>query len=232
MKEVLIKDLPIEERPRERFIQYGAEAVSTAELLAIILRTGSRQQSVVNLAKLVLQKTEGIKNLNEISLNQLTEIPGIGPSKAVQIMASIELGKRVSQSLVEKERRLEIVRTPRQCFDLLGNELKYLKQEHFIVLSLDIKDRLIARDTVFIGAINASLVHPREVFAIAIKRLATKIICVHNHPSGDPEPSEQDILMTNWIAEAGVMMKIPLHDHVIISADDYRSMKALGHIMS
>jgi len=230
MNEVLIKDLPIEERPRERLVQYGAESVSAAELLAIILRTGVRQQSAVNLAKLILQKTEGIKNLNEISLNQLTEIPGIGPSKAVQIMASIELGKRISQSLLEKERHLEIIRTPKQCFDLLGNELKYLKQEHFIVLSLDIKDRLIARDTVFIGAINASLVHPREVFAIAIKRLATKIICVHNHPSGDPEPSEQDVLMTNWIAEAGVMMKIPLHDHVIISAKDYRSMRALGYL--
>ena len=232
MSDVLIKDLPTEERPRERLVKYGAEAISAAELLAIILRTGTKQQSAVNLAHLILQKTDGIKNLNEISLNQLVEIPGIGPSKAVQIMASIELGKRVSQSLVEKERHLKIVRTPRQCFDLLGNELKYLKQEHFIVLSLDIKDRLIARDTVFVGAINASIVHPREIFAVAVKRLASKIICIHNHPSGDPEPSPEDILMTSWIAEAGTMMKIPLHDHVIISADDYRSMKALGHIMN
>lgn len=230
MKEVLIKDLPAEERPRERLIKYGAEVVSTAELLAIILRTGTKQQSAVNLAKMILQVTEGIKNLNDISLHQLTAIVGIGTSKAAQIMASIELGKRVTQSLATKENQAEIIKTPRQCFDLLATQMQYLKQEHFIVLSLDIKDRLIACDTVFIGAIDSSLIHPREIYAIAVKRLATKIICVHNHPSGDPNPSEQDVLATNWIAEAGVMMRIPLHDHVIITATDYRSMRALGHL--
>lgn len=230
MSEVLIKDLPIEERPRERLVKHGPSAISTAELLAIILRTGTKQQSVINLAKKILSKTDGVKNLNDISLNQLTEIAGIGPSKAVQIMASIELGKRVGQSLLAKDNRPPIVRTPFQCYELLGNELRYLKQEHFIVLSLDIKDRLIARDTVFIGALNKSVVHPREVYSIAVKRLAAKIICIHNHPSGNPEPSEEDIMTTSWIAEAGVMMQIPLHDHVIIAANDYRSMRALGHL--
>ena len=220
----------MEERPRERLMQHGTSAVSTAELLAIILRTGTKQQSAINLAKVILAKTDGLKNLNEISINQLTEIPGIGSSKAVQILASIELGKRMGQSLIPKGNRPPIVRTPFQCYDLLGNELRYLKQEHFIVISLDIKDRLIARDTVFIGALNSTVVHPREVYSVAVKRLAAKIICVHNHPSGNPEPSDEDILTTNWIAEAGVAMQIPLHDHVIIAGDDYRSMRALGHL--
>jgi len=226
MSEILIKDLPTEERPRERFIEYGANALSTTELLAIIIRTGSKNQSAINLAKSILQKTEGIKSLNDISLNQLTEISGIGPSKAVQIMASIELGKRVSQSLIGKENELKRIKTPKDCYDLLGNEMRYLKQEHFIVLSLDAQKRLIARDTVYIGAVDATFSHPREIFNIAVRRLATEIICIHNHPTGDPTPSKQDLLMTNLIIEAGNMMKIPLFDHIIIGRDDYRSIRA------
>ena len=230
MQEVLIKDLPAEERPRERLAQYGATSLSNAELLAIVLRTGAKHQSVLNLAKSILKKTEGIKHLNDISMNELIEIPGIGPSKATQIMASIELGKRVSQSLVLKECKPKTVGTPEACFILLGNEMKYLKQEHFIVLSLDVKQKLIAKDTVFIGAVDASLVHPREVFRIAVKRMAAGIICVHNHPSGDTEPSLADIMMTKQLMEASMMIGIPLLDHVIIGGDDYSSLKAYGHM--
>ena len=230
MQEVLIKDLPAEERPRERLMTYGASALSNAELLAILLRTGTKQQSVLNLAKAVLKEIGDLKHLNETSINELTEISGIGPSKAVQIMASIELGKRVSQSLVLDESNVQAVKTPKDCFILLGNELKYLKQEHFIVLSLDVKQKLIAKDTVFIGALDATLVHPREVFRVAVKRMAASIICVHNHPSGDVEPSLQDIMMTRQLVEASVMMGIPLSDHVIIGGNDYSSLRAYGHM--
>jgi len=230
MEEVLIKDLPLEERPRERLLEYGAGALANAELLAIILRTGSKQQSVLNLARSILKQTDGLKHINEISINELTKIAGVGPSKAVQIMASIELGKRVSQSLVLKEGEVERVLTPKDCFILLGNEMKYLKQEHFVVLSLDAKSRLIAKDTVFVGALNATLVHPREVFRTAVKRMAAAIICVHNHPSGDIEASNQDIMMTKLLVEAGKMMGIPIDDHVIIGGDDYSSLKAYGHM--
>jgi len=230
VQEVLIKDLPAEERPRERLMTYGASALSNAELLAILLRTGTKQQSVLNLAKAVLKEIGDLKHLNETSINELTEISGIGPSKAVQIMASIELGKRVSQSLVLDESNVQAVKTPKDCFILLGNELKYLKQEHFIVLSLDVKQKLIAKDTVFIGALDATLVHPREVFRVAVKRMAASIICVHNHPSGDVEPSLQDIMMTRQLVEASVMMGIPLSDHVIIGGNDYSSLRAYGHM--
>ena len=230
MEEVLIKDLPLEERPRERLLEYGAGALSNAELLAIILRTGVKKQSVINLAKSILKQTDGLKHLNEISITELTKIPGVGPSKAVQMIASIELGKRVSQSLVLRDGEVKKVKTPRDCYILLGNEMKYLKQEHFVVLSLDMKQRLIANDTVFIGALNASLVHPREVYRAAVKRMAASIICVHNHPSGDTTASPQDIMMTKWLKEAGEMMGIELRDHVIIGGNDYSSLKAYGHM--
>ena len=230
MQEVLIKDLPLEERPRERLIEYGAGALSNTELLAIVLRTGVKKQSVLDLAKSILKQTDGLKHLNEISITELTQIPGVGPSKAVQMLACIELGKRVSQSLVLRDGEVETVRTPKDCFILLGNEMKYLKQEHFVVLSLDIKNRLIAKDTVFVGALNASLVHPREVFRTAVKRMAASIICVHNHPSGDIEASIEDVAMTKLLVEAGRMMGIPLDDHVIIGGDDYSSLKAYGHM--
>ena len=230
MQKILIKDLPIEERPRERLIGFGASSLSNAELLAILLRTGTKQQSVLNLAKSVLKKTDGVKHLNEISINELTEITGIGPSKAVQIIASIELGKRVSQSLVLEKNEIQTVKTPEDCFNLLGNEMKYLKQEHFVVLSLDVKQKLIAKDTVFIGALDASLVHPREVFRMAVKRMAASIICVHNHPSGDVEPSLPDVMMTKQLMEASIMMDIPLQDHVIIGGNDYSSLRAHGHM--
>ena len=230
MPEVMIKQLPPEERPRERLLENGPTALSNAELLAIILRTGAKEQSVLNLAKKILEKTEGIKNLNDISINELTEIPGIGTSKAVQIMASIELGKRVSQSLVTKKSMTKTVITPSACFELLANEMKYLKQEHFIVLSLNVRHQLIAKDTVFIGALNMTVVHPREIFRVAIKRMADSIICVHNHPSGSIEPSPQDILMTKQLVEASMHMGIPLIDHIIIGGNDYSSLKAYGHM--
>jgi len=230
VKEILIKDLPLEERPRERLVKHGPSALANAELLAIILRTGAKHQSVLNLAKSILKKTEGIKHLNDISMHELTEIPGIGQSKAVQILASIELGKRVSQALTLGENNVPTVATPEDCFLLLGDEMKYLKQEHFVVLSLDIKQKLIAKDTVFIGALNASLVHPREVFRTALKRMASFIICIHNHPSGDITPSEQDIIITKQLVESSLIIGIPILDHVIIGRNDYSSLKAYGHM--
>lgn len=230
MEEILIKQLPKEERPRERLVANGAEFLSNTELLAIILRTGTKRQSALNMARTILKKTEGLKHLNEISVHELTEFEGIGIGKAAQIMASIELGKRVSHSLVLRENECQTVKTPEDCFALLGNEMRYLEQEHFIVLSLDIKQKLIAKDTIFIGAHNASIVHPREVFRTAVRRMADSIICVHNHPSGDVQPSLSDIMMTKHLVEASIMMDIPIKDHIIIGGNDYSSLKAYGHM--
>ena len=230
MKEVMMKELPMEERPRERLKAYGADALSNAELLAIILRTGTKEQSVLNLAKNVLKETDGIIHLADVMINELTEIPGIGPSKAVQILASIELGKRVSQALLVPKEVMPTITTPADCFKMLKTEMNYLKQEHFVVLSLDVKHQVIAKDTISKGVINATLVHPREVFNVAIKRRATAIICAHNHPSGNIEPSLEDIMLTKQLAEAGMMLDIPLFDHVIIGGNDYTSLKAYGHV--
>lgn len=230
MQEVLIKELPKEERPRERLVAHGAETLSNTELLAIILKTGTRKQSALSMARSILKQTEGLQHLNEISVHELTEFEGIGTGKASQVMASIELGKRVSQSLTLRECNLQTIKTPKDCFALLGHEMKYLEQEHFVVLSLDVKKKLIAKDTVFIGALDASLVHPREVFRTAVRRMASSIICAHNHPSGDAEPSLSDIMMTKQLIEASMMMDIPISDHVIIGGNNYSSLKAYGHM--
>lgn len=230
MEEIMMKELPKEERPRERLMIHGANQLSNAELLAIIFRTGVKNQSVMQLAQRVLRETNGLKHLDEVSVNELTEIPGIGMSKAVQLLASIEIGKRVSQNLVKDKLRAPAMTGPQDCFDLLHEELKYLKQEHFIVLSLDVKQKLIAKDVVFIGAVDTAIVHPREVFRIAMKRMAAYVICVHNHPSGDVTPSEADILATNQLVDSGLIVGIPVLDHVIIGGNDYSSLKAYGHL--
>jgi DNA repair protein RadC len=230
MPEILIKDLPTEERPRERLLEYGSESLSNAELLAIILRTGSREQSVLTLSKMILQKADGLQNLNDISVNELVEIPGIGNSKAVQILASIELGRRVVKSSLTNTKGNPVLANPEDCFRLLGISMKHLKQENFIVLFLDVRQKLICKETVFIGSLDMAIVHPREIFRRAIKHLATSIVCVHNHPSGDLTPSPPDLLFTKQLAEAGEMMNIPLLDHIIIGGDDYVSLKALGHM--
>jgi DNA repair protein RadC len=230
MQEILILDLPKEERPRERFLEYGSESLSNAELLAIILRTGSQKQSVLTLSKKVLQKTDGLQNLNDISVNELVEIPGIGNSKAIQILASVELGRRIAQSSLTDIKENPVLTNPEDSFKLLGISMKHLKQENFVVLFLDVRQKLICKETIFIGSLDMAIVHPREIFRRAIKHLATFIICVHNHPSGDLTPSSSDLLFTKQLAEAGEMMNIPMLDHVIIGGDDYVSLKALGHM--
>ena len=230
MQEILIKDLPTEERPRERFLEYGAKSLSNAELLAIILRTGSRHKSALTLSQMILKKTLGLQNFNDISVNELVTVPGIGISKAVQILASIELGKRVMQSTLTNRSENQIVSNPSDSFKLLGIYMKHLKQENFVVLFLDVKQKLICKETIFIGSLDMTVVHPREIFRRAIKHLATAIVCVHNHPSGDLTPSPADLMFTKQLAEAGEMMNIPLLDHIIIAGDYYISLKALGHM--
>lgn len=230
MQEILIQDLPIEDRPRERFLAYGSGSLSTAELLAIILRTGSRNQSALTLASTILKKMNGIHDLNNVSVNELIEIPGIGNSKAVQVLASIELGRRIVQSSLRDHKESQFFTNPADSFKLLGLSMKHLKQEHFIVLFLDLRQKLICKETIFIGSLDVVLVHPREIFGKALKYMATSIICVHNHPSGDLTPSPPDLLFTKQLVQAGELMNIPLLDHIIIGGDDYVSLKALGHI--
>lgn len=184
MEPFLIRDIPAAERPRERLLAEGAPYLSNVELLAIVLRTGAKKQSVIHLAQAVLKQTEGLKQLNEITVEELREIPGIGESKAVQILASIELGKRIAKSGYMKTAQIS---SPEDCFEYLSVKMKHLTQEHFVVVFLDTKNNLLGEKTIFIGSLNSAIVHPREIFKEAIKRSSAAIICSHNHPSGECE---------------------------------------------
>ncbi|OAB38963.1 hypothetical protein PMSD_03225 [Paenibacillus macquariensis subsp. defensor] len=224
---LLLRDLPHEERPRERMIHYGAEALSHAELLAILLRTGSRQESAIHLAERIMNKAGSIRNLVDLSIDELTQIKGIGNAKAVQLKAGIELGQRLARARMSDT---VTIRSPRDAFDVLSEQLRYLQKEHFVCLFLNTKNHIIAQETLSMGSLNASIVHPREVFRAAIKCSSASIVCAHNHPSGDPTPSPEDIALTSRLVEAGQIIGIDVLDHIIIGDGDFVSLKEQGFI--
>lgn len=222
---LLVRDLPHEERPRERMMHYGAEALSHAELLAILLRTGSHQESAIHLAQRIMNKIGSIRNLVDLSINELTQIKGIGNAKAVQLKAAIELGQRLARARMSDT---VTIRSPLDAVDVLSEQLRYLQKEHFVCLFLNTKNHIIAQETLSIGSLNASIVHPREVFRAAIKCSSASIVCAHNHPSGDPTPSPEDISITSRLVEAGHVIGIEVIDHVIIGDGNYISLKEQG----
>lgn len=220
-----IKDLPKIEWPRERLEKKGAQALHKEELLAIILRTGIKGKNVVQLAQDILSKY-GDKKLIDISFEELRNIHGVGPTKAAQMMASIELGKRLYKEKVEKE---VVINSPED----IVREVEHIrenKKENLVVLYLDARNRLIYKETVSIGTLNANLIHPREVFEPAVRNLAAQIIIVHNHPSGDPEPSKDDLEVTKRLLEAGKLLGIDIMDHIIIAKTSYFSFKEKGKL--
>lgn len=223
----MIKELPIKERPRERFIKYGANSIQTFELIAIILRTGSRDESVIELAKRVTYKFETLKGLSSSSIKELTTIKGIGNTKAIELLAAIELGKRVNNETFHTKFKLH---SPENIYNYLKNGLEMKTQEHFLALYLNTKGELIKKETLFIGSLNSSLIHPREIFKHAVINSAAAIVICHNHPSGDPTPSKQDIEITKLIHKNSLMMDIELLDHIIIGKDRYYSFKEKGMI--
>ncbi|MUT64524.1 DNA repair protein RadC [Paenibacillus sp. NEAU-GSW1] len=223
----MLRDVPHDERPRERMMQYGAEALSHTELLAILLRTGTKQESAVHLAGKILKECGSLRNLVDMSMDELTSIKGIGPAKAVQLRAGIELGRRLTKS---RNGEQTIVRKPQDAADFVMEDLRYLKKEHFVCLFLNTKNHIIARETLSIGTLNASLVHPREVFRAAIKCSSASIICVHNHPSGDPQPSPEDIVLTERLKEAGELVGIEVLDHLVIGDGRFISLKEQGYL--
>lgn len=223
----MIKDFPIEDRPRERLIQHGAASLSNQELLAILLRTGTKSKSALQLANKLLAQFDGLLWLKEAALEEIMGIKGIGKVKAVQIAAAIELGRRIG-NLTYDDRY--IIRTPEDGANYVMNDMRFLTQEHFVCLYLNTKNQVLHRQTIFIGSLNASIVHPREVFKEAFRRSAASIICFHNHPSGDPTPSREDIEVTNRLVECGKMMGIEILDHLIIGDNKYVSMKEKGFI--
>ncbi|PQP80049.1 hypothetical protein C0Q44_29530 [Paenibacillus sp. PCH8] len=221
----MMRDIPQEERPRERMMEYGAGALSHAELLAILLRTGTRQESAVHMAQRMLTQAGGIRPLMDLSLEELTAMKGIGNAKAVQLKASIELGHRIARSRLTPSTS---IRTPHDAADILMEQMRYLQKEHFVCLFLNSKNHIIAQETLSMGSLNASIVHPREVFRAAIKCSSASIVCAHNHPSGDPTPSPEDIQITKRLIEAGTIVGIDVLDHIIIGDGTYVSLKEKG----
>lgn len=224
---VTIKSLPEEVRPRERMQAAGPEALSAAELLAIILRTGSATESALELANRILSDPRGLRYLAEVSLGELCELKGIGLAKAAQIKAAVELGKRLA-CLGPGFR--PAIRSPQEVCTLVMEEMCYLDREHFRVVLLNTKNRVLAVETISIGSLNSSLVHPREVFKRAVQRSAAAVILIHNHPSGDPAPSPEDIEITRRLCEAGQIIGIEVLDHIIIGDHVFTSLKEKGYI--
>lgn len=226
---LMVRDLPKSERPREKLLAKGAEALSNAELLAILLRTGTKQDSVMRVAERLLAeyKERGFSAIASLSPHDFSKVKGIGMVKAVTVIAAIELGRRLAQT--PSGDRASIA-SPKDIADYVMPRLRYENKEHFMVMLLDTKNHVIAVPTISIGSLNASIVHPREVFREAIAYAAASIALIHNHPSGDPSPSKEDLHVTETLVDVGILMGIRVLDHVIIGDNRYVSLKEKGII--
>jgi DNA repair protein RadC len=222
---VTIKSMPEDLRPRERMQKVGPGALSAAELLAIILRTGTPQESALELAHRILSDPRGLRFLAEATIEELCQIKGIGLAKAAQIKAALELGKRLA--CLEPDLK-PVIHSPQDACNLVMEEMCYLDREHFRVVLLNTKNRVLDIETVSIGSLNSSLVHPREVFKRAVQRSAAALILVHNHPSGDPSPSPEDLKITRRLCEAGQVIGIEVLDHIIIGDHLFVSFRERG----
>lgn len=230
-KRLKMKDLPLSERPYEKLEQFGSEMLSDAELLAIIIKTGNKNETSVMLAQRLLKQEDGSRGLSilhDVSLEQLKSIKGIGRVKAIQLKALSELSKRMA-SVSSMDRRF-VVKSPEDVVKLLMEEMRYLKKEVFKLVMLNTKNHVIKRANISVGSLSASIVHPREVFSEAIKTGCSGVIFVHNHPSGDPEPSSEDIETTNRLVSAGNILGIKVLDHIIIGDGRFISLKEKGLI--
>lgn len=217
----MIKSLPLEENPREKALINGIESLNNVELLALVLRTGSKDESVVQLSQRLLKEIGGISQLNNMNYADLISIKGIKKAKAIELLSIVEIAKRLKMTP-----SYNVLSCPHDIYKTVKDELMFLKQEHFVVLCLDNKNRLIKKKTIFIGSLNMSLVTPREVFKEAIQVSSAKIVLVHNHPSGDCSPSQEDIEITEQFMELGKMMLIEVIDHIIIGWNQFFSMVA------
>lgn len=223
---VLIKDIPLNERPRERLINKGVEYLSNEELLAILLKTGTKDYSVKVLANNILKQLDNINSLKDINLQSLIKIKGIGQVKACEILAAIELGKRLNEKITCIN-QIKVYSSD-SIYEYYKDKLNDKKQEHFYCVYLDTKNHIIKDKLLFIGTINESLIHPREIFKEAYLLSASSVICVHNHPSGNVNPSNNDIIMTKQLQEVGKILGIKVLDHIIIGKDVYFSFNDNG----
>ncbi len=220
--QVMIRDLPREERPRERLRNYGPSSLSTAELLAIILRTGTQSENVLNLSTRLMSRFGGLSGLARAGFDELCGVHGFGEAKTAQLKAAFELGRRVV-SFQESER--PTVQSPQDIANLLQGEMAFLEQEHLRVVLLNTRNRVLSVHEVYKGNANSAMIRPGEVFREAVRANALAIILVHNHPSGDPAPSDDDVQITRQIIDAGKLLDIEVLDHVVLAQRGFVSLK-------
>lgn len=221
-----MKDLPLQERPREKFKTSGFQRLSDIDLISLLIRTGSKDQSVKDLATTILLEIGSLSDLSNTSLERLSKIKGVGEVKAITLLVAMELGKR---ALKKTERNSLRISNAQDLYEYFYQELMPLTQEHFVAVFLNSKNEIIKSETIFIGSANKSIVHPRDIYKEAIKYSAVKLMCLHNHPSGDPTPSIEDTAFTSRLVEAGNLLQIPLLDHIIIGYNSYYSF--YDHVM-
>lgn len=226
-----IKDLPAGERPYDKMEKFGVDSLSSAELLAIIIKTGNKGETSVDIARRLLaqdQGREGLAFLYDLSLEQLQTVKGIGRVKAIQIKAVIELSRRIASTYNAGNR--VVIKSPADASGLFMEELRHLKVEVFKVVLLNTKNHVIKHLNISMGSLNASIVHPREVFAEAVKSGSASVLLVHNHPSGDPEPSAEDVRTTRRLVDAGEILGIKVLDHIIMGDGKFTSLSDRGLI--
>jgi DNA repair protein RadC len=224
-----IRKWPEDERPRERLLKYGADKLSTAQLLAITLRTGGRNRTAVELATEILITFKDLKKVEDASVTELTLIKGMGGAKTAQLKAALELGRRLLQHKQE-DSSVPSFKSSREVYEHYRPKLYGLKKERFLCVLLDVKNRVFKETIVSEGTLTSSPVHPREVFRLAIKEAAASVIFVHNHPSGDPNPSRDDIEITRRLVETGKVVGINVLDHVVVSDGKYMSLMEQGFL--
>lgn len=222
-----IRDWPEQDKPRERMARLGAQYLSDAEVVAILLGTGSSSDTALGLAQRILAKSEdqcgtSLGFLLKWSQDELTAISGVGPAKAARLVAAVEIGRRLNQQKVEKQ--FSVTRG-REVFEYIRLEAESLEREHFWILTLNSRNQITGKDLVSMGSLDAAIVHPREIFKCCIKKSAAAIILVHNHPSGDPDPSDDDMDITRRLVDAGKLLGIHVLDHVVVARGKYFSMR-------
>ena len=225
MKTYTLRNLPVDERPRERLLKYGVESLSLQELISLIFGRGIKGESVIDISQKLISTFGSLDQLSEASIEELKKIKGLGLVKACQLKACFEISRRSKKEENLNKNKKAIIKFPRDIFPLLKEKIVNFHKEYFIVASLDNRNKVINISIISVGTLNSSLIHPRETFEAAIKNHAATIIICHNHPSGELEPSEDDLIVTQNLIKAGKLLGIEVSDHLIITKDGYLSFR-------